>query len=95
MREVKCLSGRQVRFHRGPYRHNGRIGQQAHDDSTLLASILNAEQSFTRNPSVCHCLLVSLTLTLAYDYVETIVAQVASLTGTLYTITDNCDCFIL
>ena len=94
MREVKSFSRSQVRFDRRPYRHYGCIRQQAHNDSTFLTSLLNAKQCFTRHPSVSNCLLISLTRTLSNDYIETIIAQIARLSRSLYTITDHCNCFI-
>ena len=94
MREVKSFSRSQVRFDSRPYRHYGCIRQQAHNDSTFLTSLLNAKQCFTRYPSVSYCFLISLTRTLSNDYVETVIAQVACLSRSLYTITDHCNCFI-
>ena len=37
---------------------------------------------------------ISFALTLSNDYVETVVTKVASLTRTLNTVTDYCDCLI-
>ena len=76
MREIQGLASCQIRLHRRPYRHYGSVGQQAHDDRGLVASLLDTEQSLTRNPSVLNRFIVSLTLALANDYVETIVTKV-------------------
>ena len=76
MREIQGLTSCQIRLHRRPYRHYGSVGQQAHDDRGLVASLLDTEQSLTRNPSVLNRFIVSLTLALANDYVEAIVTKV-------------------
>ena len=47
------------------------------------------------NPAVGYSFLVSLAFALAYDYVETVVAEIESLTGALDTIADDCDGFVL
>ena len=95
MREIQSLAGSQILLQCRPNAHHCSVAEQAHYDGTLLGSLLNAEKSLSWNPSVTDGLLESLTLTLTNDYIEAIIAQVASLTGTLYTITDNGDGLVL
>ena len=94
MREIKSFSCSQIRLDSRPYRHYCCVRQQAHYDSTFLASFFNAEQSFARNPAVCYCFIICFSRTLTNDNIETVITQVQCLTGTLYTITDYSDCFI-
>ena len=94
MREIQCLTRFQVGFHSRPNSHHSGIREQAHDDSTLLTSLLDAEQRLARYPTISNRLLESLALTLANDHVETIIAQVQALTRTLYAITNHCDCLV-
>ena len=95
MGEIESLAGGEVLLECGPYAHHGCIGKQAHDDGTLVGCFFNGEERLARNPSVGLCLLEGLALTLADDDVETIVAQVASLAGTLYAIADDGDSLVL
>ena len=94
MREIKSFSGSQVRLDSRPYRHYCCVRQQTHYNSTFLTSFFDTEQSFTRNPSVCYCLIVCFSFTLTNDYIETVITQVQCLSRTLYAITDYSDCFI-
>ena len=71
------------------------IGKQHADDGSFLGSLLYGEQSLARYPSIGNSLVVGLTLTLAYNYIETIIPKVACLTRTLNTISDNSDCLVL
>ena len=95
MTVVQRLARLQILLDCGPLLHLTSIGEQHAKDCTLLSSLLNREQRLARNPSVSHSLLVGLTLTLTDDDVKAIVAQIASLTRTLNTITDDGDDFIL
>ena len=95
VREVQGLACAQVLLQGGPYAHYGRIGEQAHNDACLVGSLLDGEQGFTGNPTVGNSLLIGLTLTLANDNVETVVAEVASLTRALNAIADNGDGLVL
>ena len=60
----------------------------------LKASRVNF-RSVAWYPTILNSLLESLALTLTNNHVETIVAEVASLTRTLYTITNHCDSLVL
>ena len=94
MREVKSLASRQMRLQRRPYRHDGCIGKQTHHNGALLGCFLDTEQGFAGYPSIGNSFLKSLARTLSNDNVEAVVAQVASLTRTLYTISDYCNRFV-
>ena len=63
-------------------------------DSALLGSLLNAEEGLARHPAVGNSLVVGLTLTLTDDDIEAVVTQVAGLSGTLHTVTDDGDDFV-
>ena len=95
MRIVQGLTWLQILLDSGPYLNLTSITQQHAKDSTLLGSLLDREEGFTGNPTIGYSFLVGLALTLSNDYVETIVAQVTSLTRSLNTVTDYCDYFIL
>ena len=89
MREIKRLAGSEVLLQSGPYAHHSCIGKQTHHDGALVGSLFDGEERLAWNPSVGLCLLESLALTLAYNHVEAVVAQVASLTGTLYAVAND------
>ena len=77
-----------------PYTHYSCIRQQTHHDGTFLGSFFNREEGFTWYPTISDGFLKSLALTLAYNYIESVITQIASLTGPLNTVTDDCDSFI-
>ena len=85
----------QILLDGGPLLNLTSIAQKHAEDGALLSGLLDREQCLTRNPSVGHSLVVGLALTLTNDHIETVVAQVAGLSRTLYTVTDHGDRFIL
>ena len=94
VREIQCFSSSKMRFDSRPYRDYGCIRKQAHDNSSFLACFFDAEQSFSRNPSVGNSFIVCFALTLSYDDIETIVTQIQWLSRSLHTITDDSYRFI-
>jgi hypothetical protein len=95
VREVKGLSWGQERNHIGPDSLLVSIRKQVHDDGSLLGSLQDGEQVLSGNPSFFDSLLVSLTLTLTDDNIDTVVTKVESLTTALRTITKNSNGVIL
>ena len=91
MGEIQRLACSEVGLDFRPQLHLRGIGKQHAYDCTLLGSFLDGEQRLARHPSVGHSLVVCFALTLAYDDIEPIVTQVASLTGTLYAIAQHCN----
>ena len=92
---VQRLAGLQILLDGGPLLHLTSVRKQHAEDSTLLSSLLDREECLARYPTVSNGLVIGLALTLANDDVETIVAQVASLSRTLHTITDDGNNLIL
>ncbi len=90
MREIERIARLQTVLQRRPNRHHCCIREQTHYDSTFCCCLLNREESLSRYPSVGDSLLESLALTLANDYVESVIAKVASLSRTLHAIADHC-----
>ena len=60
----------------------------------LLAGLLDAEESFTRHPSVGHSLVKSLAGALAYDDIESVVSEVHALAGALHAVAYHRDCLV-
>ena len=95
MAEIQSLAWRQIFLQCRPHTHYRSIAQQAHHYACLVCSLFDREQRLTRNPAVCNSLLEGLALTLAYDYVKSVVTQVAGLSWPLNTIADYGNQFIL
>ena len=95
MRIIESLAWSQIFLDLWPSLNLSCIREKHADDCTLLSCLLDREEGLAGNPSVGLGLLVGLAFTLTNDNVESIVAQVACLTRTLDTITDDGDCFIL
>ena len=92
---VQGLAGLQILLDGRPLLHLTSIREQHAEDGALLGCLLNAEQGLAGHPAVGYCLVVGLALTLANNHVETVVAQVASLSGTLDAIADDGDDLVL
>ena len=86
MREIQGLARSQIWLDGRPQLHLSCIGKQHANYRTLFGSFLKRKQSLSRHPAVSHSLVVCLTLTLAYNYIKTVITQVTSLTGSLNTI---------
>ena len=87
--EVKSLARSQERKHLGPDGLLVGIRKQVHDNGSLLGGFQNGKQVLSGNPSFLNSLLISLTLTLTNDNVDTVVTEVKSLTTTLRSITED------
>lgn len=72
------------------------IREQVHDDSTLANGLVHLEQVCSRDPAILHCFLPRRAI-LSYtdNDIETIVAEIETLTVTLRAITDQSESVIL
>jgi hypothetical protein len=74
----------------------GGIREQIHDDGTLADSLVHLEQVCARDPAILLCILPRLpVLSYTDDDVETVVAEVKTLTMTLRAIADQCERVVL
>ena len=95
MREIKCLACGEIGFQTGPQLHLGCVRKQHTDNGATLGCLFEREKCFAGHPTVGHCFVVSFPFTLSDDHIEAIVAEVASLAGTLDTIAQDGYGFIL
>ena len=72
------------------------IREQVHDDSTLADGLVHLEQVCPRDPAILHCFLPRRAI-LSYtdDDIETVIAEIETLTVTLRAITDQSEGVIL
>ena len=89
MGEIEGLAGGEVGLDDGPHGHHRSVGKQAEDDVAPLRCLVYAEESLAGHPAVGYRLLVCLALALAYDDVETVVAEVERLSGALDTVSED------
>ena len=94
MRIVESLTLCEILFDGRPSLDLSCIREEHTDDGTLFCGLFDREECFARHPSVSHGLVIGFTLTLSHDNVESVVAQVTSLTRSLNTITDNSYSFV-
>ena len=87
MREVERLAGRQMRLNLRPALDLSRVRKKHTDHRAALRRLLERKQRLARHPAVGNSFFVRLSGALAHDDMETIIAQVARLTGALYAIT--------
>ena len=95
VRVIKSLARGEIGFDFWPNGYLTSVGKQHANDSAFLYGFLNWKQGLAWHPSVFQTFIISLAFTLTYYHVETIVAQVTSLTRTLNTIADDGDGLIL
>ena len=93
--EVEGLAGGEVRFDGRPKLHLCSVGEEHADDGSFLSGFFEREESLARHPSVSDGFFVGLALTLSDDDVETVVAEVAGLSGTLDAIAEYGDGLVL
>ena len=92
---VQCLALGEERLDLRPLCDLTCVRKQHSDDGTLLSSLLDGEQRLTGNPTISNSLVIAAALTLAYDYIETVIAKIAGLTRTLDTVANDCNRLIL
>ena len=94
MAEIEGLACRKVFLDVRPLGYLGCIAKQHADNRGTFAGFFNAEERFSWHPSVGNRFLKSFSGALAYDYTETIIAQITSLTWSLNTVADNSNGFV-
>ena len=91
VREIERLAGCEVLFDFGPYLYLSRVAEEHAYDCAFFGSFFDREECLAGNPSVGNAFFIGFALTLANDYVEAVVAEVACLSGALYSVAQHGD----
>ena len=95
MTVVEGLARCEMRFDCWPCGNLTSIAQQHAKNGSALSGLLNREQRLAGYPTIGNSLLEGLSFTLTHDDIESVIAQVASLTRTLNTIANHSYRFVL